>query len=96
MIQHVVLLKCKQGLAGELSKVLKGFCAKAPAEIGGVTVASFGSNFCEVTPDYSHGLVVTLRDKNALSNYVSHPEHLKVAAALKQLIESRVIVDYEF
>ena len=45
---------------------------------------SFGKNFTDRANGFTHGLLVTLKDKAALEAYGPHPEHVAVAKPLKE------------
>ena len=55
---------------------------------------SCGRNINERANGYTHGLIVTLTDQQALQGYISHASHVEVAKKLAQNAEI-LAMDYE-
>lgn len=70
---------------------LRGLRAKVP----GIVDLNIGKNFTDRANGCTHGLLVVLRDKQALAEYQAHPHHVEVAAALKADAQLMAL-DYEF
>ena len=95
MVKHLVLAKAKPDCYEALTSLLRDFCKMAPTGIPGVISATSGTNFSPISQEFTHGLEVGLKDREALDVYLKHPEHTKVGEELKSLIDSRELVDYE-
>jgi Stress responsive A/B Barrel Domain len=64
-------------------------------EVPGVANLTVGANFTDRAHGCTHGLVVELRDRQALAEYAAHPRHVEVAAALRRDAELWAL-DYEY
>jgi len=95
MVEHIVVFKSKQDSVTELVGKLRDFCQRSLSEIDGIEYASAGENFSPHGDGFDAALAVRLRDRSALEAYMSHPLHKAVAADIRPLLESRVIIDYE-
>lgn len=95
MVEHIVAFKSKQGCVTQLVARLGEFCQVSLGEIDGVEHASVGENFSPHGGGFDAALAVRLRDRWALDAYMSHPLHQAVAAEIRPLIDSRIVVDYE-
>lgn len=94
-VNHVVLLKFNAGVPPERIDAHLRALATLRERVPGITALSVGANFSERSRGYTHALVVTLRDRDALAAYAPHPAHVEVAAPLRQDAEL-LVVDYEF
>ena len=83
---HVDAARREHHLAG-----LRSLTAKVP----GILELKVGQNFTDRAKGFTHGLSVTLEDKAALEVYGPHPEHQKVAGALKEDAELMAL-DFTF
>ena len=78
MIEHVVLIKLKDGTTAEqrraLIEAIKGLRHAVP----GIVDLSCGENFSPRSQGYEVGLVVRFADRAALDGYLPHPVHQRV------------------
>ena len=95
MVEHIVAFESRQGSVTELVGKLRDFCQRSLSEIDGIEYASAGENLSPHGDGFDVALAVRLRDRSALETYVSHPLHQAVAADIRPLFESRVVIDYE-
>ena len=94
MLVHVVLFKLKdpspENVAEAVSR-LQSLAKTVPTvrslEVGGNVVASARA--------YDVGLVVKFEDRDGLDVYQPHPNHVPVAAFMREHSESIVSVDFE-
>lgn len=97
-VEHIVLLRLKEGLTKEQEADAEEGCYSLKA-IPGVLAVSFGVNFSARSAGYTHGLVVRFINKEAGEKYQDHPLHVAYRDhVLKPLFaaESPVLcVDYE-
>jgi hypothetical protein len=94
-VNHLVWIKFRPGVAAEqVQDHLKALHALR-SEIPDILDLTLGANFTDRANGFTHGLVVTLRDKAALSAYAVHARHVEVAAALRRDGEL-LVLDYEF
>jgi len=100
MVKHIIVLKLKENAGGKskaenaqmLKREFEGMTAKI-AQIRGLEV---GINFNSTPDAYDMALTAEFASRKDLDTYQSHPEHQRIVAILRQLRESRIVVDYEF
>jgi hypothetical protein len=83
-VNHVVWIKfaaetSAQRIA-EHMEALRGLKMDVP----GINHVSVGENFTDRAHGCTHGLVVELKDKEALAAYAVHPRHVEVATSLRR------------
>ena len=83
-LQHLVLLKLRPDVSPKEVQDLKDNLLGMVGKIDGILWVDFGMQQCmypgysDRSCGYTHMLVVTLKDQNALQSYDSHPEHIRV------------------
>jgi hypothetical protein len=94
MLNHVVLLKFKPGVAeadiDELEKQLDAL----PNSILEIQMYEFGRDVVKSERSYDFAIVSLFANETALERYLTHGEHVRVAAKLKQLCENIITVDF--
>jgi hypothetical protein len=94
MIKHVVFMKFKAGAAdGAIAEMEKGM-AGLPGAIPEIKEFQCGRDVVRSARSYDFALVATFADLEAMQRYQVHPQHLLVAAKVKELSESVVAVDF--
>lgn len=98
MIQHVVLLKVKLGIAPDRVDLLFRELASLQERLPGITAVNAGTNG---SPEgkgqgYSHGFIVTFRDAAARDGYLPHPAHQQLATQyLRPIVDDVLVFDLE-
>lgn len=94
-IHHIVLLEFNDKLsdAQELEMFVRidGLLRQIP----GVIEVKGGKNFTDRAPNVSRAVIVTLKNKEALSGYGPHPKHIEAQGILKPYLKSLSVVDFE-
>jgi len=99
MIKHVVLFKFKSEV--ELSKNkeklknIKVLLEKLKGHINCLSFIEVGLN-SNPSEAYDLSLITEFETWDDLKAYVVHPEHQKVAAIIRETLDQRACVDYEF
>jgi hypothetical protein len=94
VIQHIVLLKWKPGTTEE--DIAEAFSAAHELldGIDAVQKVTLGRNRAESDHGFTHALIVSLRDEDALSSYLDHPTRVGyVQKWLQPLEEQRIEID---
>ncbi|WP_016776016.1 Dabb family protein [Anaerophaga thermohalophila] len=96
MIKHIVLFKFKENLRSEekLASIKEGLEA-LPGKIESLKKMEVGIN-CNPEEKYDLALTAEVGDMEGLKAYAVHPEHLKIGAVIREILEERACVDYEF
>lgn len=98
MIEHIVLLKLKEGVTEEQTQELVDGLNKLRDVMPGILDVSGGYNSSPEGKNagFTYGFIVRFGDSAARDGYLPHPEHLKLAKTLVRPIADDVLVfDYE-
>ena len=97
MIEHIVLIRWKEGASQEAKDTAMVELRNLKGKIPGIVEVSSGVNFSERAKGYTHGLVFRFKDRAAVEAYLPHPEHQKVVQTfLNPIREDTLVFDYEF
>ena len=99
MIKHIVLWKLKafaEGSSKELNaKKIKDEIEALKSKIPQIKHIEVGINLKPSDSAYDVALYSEFANKQDLITYAEHPEHVKLAGFIGNLIENRVVVDYK-
>ncbi len=98
MIKHIVLFKFRDDLPDtEKSKKMQSIKTDLEALTGKVGTLKRMEVGINSNPDESYDLALTseFEDMEGLKAYANHPEHLKVSAVIREILDQRACVDYE-
>jgi len=94
MVVHIVMFKFNdENKEANISKAKEMLNA---LESSVVTLDSIevGLNFADEDRAMDLSIITKFKDKEALSKYAIHPEHLKVIEFIKQVVSYTKVVDY--
>ena len=99
MIKHIVLFKLKsfenkEEKETKLLEIKNGLLALCNTVESLISI-DVGLN-CNVNEDFDIALTTTFESMEGLEAYAKHPEHLAVGKIIREVLESRSCVDYEF
>jgi Stress responsive A/B Barrel Domain len=83
-INHVVWIKFAPETSAHRIAAHMEALRRLKDDVPGINHLSVGENFTDRAHGCTHGLVVELRDKEALAAYAAHPRHVEVATALRR------------
>ena len=95
-VEHQVWFAFKQGTSDERIAFHENGLRSLKDKIPGIIDLKVGRNFTDRAPGFQLGLSVTLTDKDALDVYGPHPEHKKVAGAIREDADKVMAVDFEY
>ena len=97
MVEHVVLLKVKEGTPqAKIDAMVEGVRG-LKAKIEGIVEISIGKNYTDRGQGFDYALVVRMESKETLERYLPHPDHQEVVVnRIKPIIDDILAVDYEF
>ena len=95
-VKHVVLFKLRnevtESRAAQAFATLRALKEKIP------TITSFegGTNVSEegLSDGLTHAFVMTMADRQAVREYLDHPEHVKLVDELLPILEKLVVFDF--
>lgn len=95
MIVHIVMFSFKQEDKKENLVKAKSILEDLVGKIPSLNSMEVGLDFMQ--SERSSDLVLTSKfdDKDGLSSYATHPEHLKVVSFIKEVTNGAKVVDYE-
>ncbi len=99
VLQHVVIFKLENFSDEQLDLALKQTAAMAES-IPGILTASFAQNATDLydtyrpyTGGFTHTLLVTLTDEQALKAYDTHPVHLELGKMIIPFMKEAIATD---
>lgn len=81
-LQHIVWLKKNDHCTDHEMQVLLGEVANLTDLILNIESISCGKNITNRANGFTHGIIVTLPDQQALQGYISHPVHVNIGQKL--------------
>lgn len=99
MIKHIVLWKLRDSAEGagreQNARKMKTALEALKGKIPQIRHIEVGINMVPSEAAYDVALYSEFSNENDLDAYQKHPEHLRVAAFVGKVRESRVVVDYQ-
>jgi hypothetical protein len=84
MVEHMVWIKFHDNVTAQRRQQHLEGLRSLPGRVPGIIELAVGENFTDRARGFTHGLLVRLKDRAALKTYAEHPEHVAVAAPLRQ------------
>ncbi len=95
MIDHLVLFAVRDGVASEDVEDLVSAARALGQSVSSVVELTVGEDFAGRGGGYTHGLFARFEDRDGLTEYLKHPDHLAVVEKLDERTTGRLVVDYE-
>ena len=95
MIDHLVVFAVRNDVASEDVEDLLASASALGEKISSVVDLSVGEDFSGRGGGYTHGLFARFRDRDGLTEYMKHPDHLSVVEKLDERTTGRLVLDYE-
>lgn len=93
-LEHIVLFRLKpETTAAQEAELIRRLRALKD-QIPGIIELTAGRNVRDVSHGYTVGLIVRLRDLDALEAYRAHPAHQEILRYIEEVTETRLAVDY--
>jgi len=94
-VKHIAWLRFKPGISEESINQHMESCRSLVGQVSEVINLECGTDFMGRSGGFTHGIIVTLKDREALYAYFDHPIHVPVASALKADLEEIRVMDFE-
>jgi hypothetical protein len=94
-VQHIVLVEFNDGVAEDAKMAALQSVHALQGKIDGIEAVTSGKDFSGRAGDFTHSVIVTMRDKNVLAEYGPHPAHKEVQAILGPIVKTLWVVDFE-
>jgi len=99
MIKHIVLFKFKKDIPTDIRKhklkEIKENLTMLKEQVSELGYIEVGIN-TNPNENYDLSLITEFASWDNLKAYVIHPEHQKVSVVIREILEERACVDYEF
>lgn len=95
MIKHIVMWKLKDENKGENALKIKKDLEALKSEISEIKEIEVGIDVNKSEAAYDVVLYSTFDSQEDLDNYQVHPKHKEAGVFIRQVVSSRVVVDYE-
>lgn len=98
MLEHIVLLKLKDGITEAQTQALVDGLNALKEVIPGLLEATGGYNNSPEGKDggFNYGFIVRFADAAARNTYVPHPKHIELAQTLvRPIVDDVLVLDYE-
>ncbi len=95
MINHVVLIKFKEGVKDTDIEELEKIMDHLPNKIVEIQTYEFGRDLLHTERSYDFALVALFANLDAVRRYQEHPAHLKALQKITHLSENILTVDFE-
>lgn len=92
---HIAWLKFKDGVCHECIEHHMAACRALVGRVPAVMNLECGANYTDRAGGFTHGIIVTLPNRDALPLYLNHPEHVPVADALVADLADLHVMDLE-
>jgi len=94
MVVHIVMFKFNdENKEANISKA-KEMLNALESSVGTLDSIEVGLNFADEDRAMDLSIITKFKDKEALNEYATHPEHLKVIEFIKQVVSYTKVVDY--
>jgi stress responsive alpha/beta barrel protein len=92
---HIAWLRFKDGVSEQRIEQHLVACRSLPAKVPVMIDLQCGPNFTDRAAGYTHGIVVTLPDQDAIAAYLEHPEHVKIVEPLREDVADLLVMDIQ-
>lgn len=91
MIEHMVWIKFREGVSPDRAEWHMDALRQLKGKVPAIEQVYAGANVTDRSQGYTHGLLVRLETRDALQQYLEHPEHRAVSGPLKEDAELMVM-----
>jgi heme-degrading monooxygenase HmoA len=95
MFVHIALFKWKKNTSKEIVEETFKQVRTLKTKVPGIVDIMCGSNFSKWNDEFTHAVVVILKDREALENYRAHPDHITIGNITNNLEEKSIAIDFE-
>jgi hypothetical protein len=94
-VKHVAWLRFKESVAPERVENHMTACRSLAGRVPAVASLECGASFTDRAGGFTHCIIVCVRDRASLSEYLNHPAHVPIAEALKADLAELRVMDIE-
>jgi hypothetical protein len=94
-VQHIVMLEFNDGVDEDTKKNSLAAVEALKDKIDGIENIASGMDFSGRAGNFTHAVIVTMRDRDVLAAYGPHPAHKEVQNILHPVVKTLWVVDFE-
>ena len=94
-VQHIVMLEFNDEVDEETRMNSLKAVESLKDRIDGIEKIESGKDFSGRAGEFTHALIVTMRDKDVLGAYGPHPAHKEVQDLLHPVVKTLWVIDFE-
>lgn len=94
-VQHIVLLEFNDGVSEDQKMDALKSVEDLRNHIDGIENIVSGKDFSGRAGNFTHSVIVRMRDRGVLADYGPHPAHKAVQEILKPVVANLWVVDFE-
>ncbi|KAF0686706.1 Aste57867_21548 [Aphanomyces stellatus] len=96
-VDHVVLFKWKDDAPAETIQEFARAVVALKDKVPGILDLSFGEDFSKTSraQGFTHMLIVRMENKDTVPFYDAHPEHQKVVALIRPIMDKNISLNIE-
>lgn len=94
-VQHIVMLEFNEGVSEDKKMAALKSVEGLKGKIDGIEKIQSGKDFAGRAGNFTHAVIVTMRDKATVAAYGPHPAHKEVQGILGPLVKTLWVIDFE-
>lgn len=94
-VQHIVMLEFNDGVDEDTRMNSLRAVEGLKDKIDGIERIESGKDFSGRAGEFTHAVIVTMRDREVLSAYGPHPAHKEVQGLLGPVVKTLWVIDFE-
>ena len=95
MVQHIMLWNYRDGVGAQERAYHEGELARLAQLVPSLRSVKYGPIVGGRNQSFGHCFVMEFDDMEGLSEYASHPAHVKFSGAFKEACAVQVVADFE-
>jgi hypothetical protein len=94
-LTHIAWLRFKDDVSAERIKQHLAACRELVGKVPSLINLECGPNLTDRSGGLTHGIIVTVENREGLDQYLNHPAHVPVAAALVADVADLKVMDIQ-
>lgn len=94
-VEHIVIMQFKPDATEEDEAAVMDAVLRLEEHIDGVERVVGDKSFTDRAGPYTHGIIVTLKDRDALAEYGDHPAHQAALKVIRAHVDNYLVIDFE-
>lgn len=95
-VKHIVWFAFNEGVTAQQAAAHKRAVLGLKKQIPFLKDVEFGEDYINRADGLTHCIIISVRNRQAVIDYLNHPKHVPVATALKADVSRLLAMDVEF